>query len=66
MQESQEATFTGKWGWVYVVDMISECLRVSWDDVYEMKVYSFLNVYCYLIDKNADEKRRIDEFKKNK
>lgn len=67
MQIGEETnSFTKKWGWVCIVDAISETLRVSWDDVYQMNIYSFLNVYCYIIDKNNDEKRRIEEFKKKK
>lgn len=39
-------------------------MRVSWDYVWKMPVMEFLNVVCYRHDKDEEQKRQIEKWKK--
>lgn len=54
-----------KWGWVNLVDKVSQTCRCSWDDVWRMTALEFLNIVSYYKDKTAEEQRALEEFKKN-
>lgn len=44
--------------------MVAQTCNESWSEVYKMNPYFFFNVLSYKIDKSAEEKRQIDEWKK--
>lgn len=56
--------FASKWNWISWVDRISEVTRLNWYQVYDMQINEFLNIMCYIIDKTAEEKRQIEEWKR--
>ena len=63
-EDSGHATFTEKWGWVALVDGVSDTLRCEWDKVWMMPAIEFLNIVCYRKDKAEEEKREIEKWKK--
>lgn len=46
-----------------MIDRVSEAMKINWHEVYELNIYEYLNVLCYLRDKAEDEKRRLEQFK---
>ena len=44
--------------------MVSETCREGWSTVYSMNPYEFFNILAYRIDKNNEEKRQIDAWKR--
>lgn len=56
--------FGEKWGWIYFVDRVSETSREPWSVVYQMNPYEFFNILSYRKDKDAEEKRVMDEWKR--
>lgn len=56
--------FGNKWGWISMVDRVSETIRESWKVVFDMGVMEFLNILCYSKDKAAFEKKQIDDYVK--
>ena len=60
----QSYSFGKKWGWVYWVDRVSETVRDSWNNVYKMNPYEFFNILCYRKDKDEEEKRKLEEWKR--
>ncbi|MBQ2190103.1 MAG: hypothetical protein II452_04465, partial [Paludibacteraceae bacterium] len=58
-EESGEGNaFTQRWGWLAVIDAVSETYRCSWEAATAMSVTEFLNVYCYRNDKIAEKERQ--------
>lgn len=47
-----------------MVDAVSETYRCSWDRVFEMTVFHWVNLYIYGIEKSKEEKRKIDNWKR--
>ena len=56
--------FSKKWGWTYWIDIVSETTREPWSKVYEMNPYFFFNTLSYRKDKDAEEKRQLDEWRR--
>ena len=48
-----------------MIDRVSEVQRISWSEVQKMNVYEFLNTLCYSRDKAEDDKRRMEQWKRN-
>lgn len=46
-----------------MVDAVSEVTRLNWHEVLEMSVIEFLNINCYLRDKNNYEKEQMEKWK---
>lgn len=44
--------------------MVAQTCNESWGKVYEMNPYTFFNILAYKIDKNAEEKKQMDNWKK--
>lgn len=63
-QASGVEGFFKRWGWFYDVDVVSETLRISWDDVLQKSIVEFLNVLSYRKDKTAWEKDSIKKINK--
>jgi hypothetical protein len=53
-----------KWGWVQCVDAVSDTCRCSWDAVWEMGIIEFFNILCYRKDKQEQEKRSLEKWRK--
>lgn len=51
--------FFQRWSWFYNVDIVSETLRISWDEVLQKSVVEFLNILSYRKDKNNWERDSI-------
>lgn len=47
-----------------MVDRVAETVNDSWDKVYEMNIYMFFNILSYRQDKQAEEKRQIELYKR--
>ena len=47
------------------MDLVSETMRMSWDDVLKGTALEFLNVVCYARDKREREQEEIKKFKRN-
>ena len=45
-------TFARKWGWLSMVNEVSDITKLTWYQVFEMTVVEFLNICCYSRDKN--------------
>lgn len=56
--------FAKKWGWTFWVDRVSETTREPWSVVYDMNPYTFFNLLSYRKDKEVEEKRQMDEWKR--
>ena len=57
-------SFTQKWGWLRLVDMVSEATRDRWSSVFEMTAIEFLNIVCYTIDKREKDKEDQEQWKR--
>ena len=55
--------YTRKWGWLSLVDTVSETQRCPWEAVWRQTMIETLNVFAYTKDRNA---RREDELEKYK
>ena len=67
-RDSEETTpnsFSAKWGWIHAVDEVSETTRESWETVFKMNIVEFLNILSYIRDKAAEEKRKMEEYKRS-
>jgi hypothetical protein len=42
---------------------VSDVTKETWDGVYSMPIVVFLNIACYLRDKNEFEKASLNEYK---
>lgn len=62
--ETTPNSFSDKWGWIHAVDEVSETTRESWETVFKMNIVEFLNILCYIRDKAAEEKRKMEEYKR--
>ena len=62
-EDNSGNTFADKWGWIYQVDTVSECVKASWDVVFRMNVIEFLNILSYNKDKKEEEKRQAQKLK---
>jgi hypothetical protein len=58
-------SFTEKWGYIKMIDIVSETTKDSWDKVSEYNVFQFFNIFCYYIDKTNEQKRQMDEWKRS-
>lgn len=47
------------------MDAVSETLRCEWDKVWNLPALEFLNLLAYRRDKQAEEKAKIEKWKKN-
>lgn len=47
-----------------MVDQVSETMRVPWSEVLLMNVHQFLNVNCYIRDKNNYEKEQMEKWRR--
>ena len=56
--------FEERWGWIANVDAASETCRCSWDELMRWPAVEFLNILAYRKDKNEEEKRKLDEWKR--
>ena len=55
--------FIKRWSWVHMVNQVSDITKETWDSVYQMPIVVFLNIACYLRDKNEFEKASLNEYK---
>ena len=55
--------YTSRWGWISLVDTVSETQRCSWDEVWRKPMVETLNTFAYAKDRNA---RREDEMERYK
>lgn len=44
-----------------MVDAVSEIYRCSWDRVFDMNVFEFLNIYSYVVAKGEHQKSLIEK-----
>lgn len=51
------------YGWLSVVDKVSETVRESWDDVLKMNIYTFFNIWGYRNDKDKRTEELIKAWK---
>mgnify|MGYP003289428349 CR=1 FL=1 len=47
-----------------MIDRVSEITRYNWGEVLKMNIFEFLNILCYGRDKNEEQKRQIENFKR--
>ena len=58
-EDSGAAGFFGKWNWFYSTDIVSDTLRISWDEVLQKSIVEYLNILAYRKDRNNWEKNSI-------
>lgn len=59
-----DSEFGEKWGWLALVDKVSDTTKEKWSEVFEMDVRTFFNIVCYANDKANYEKEQIERWKK--
>lgn len=57
-------SFTQKWGWVDDVVAVVEVTGETWSEVWRMNVVEFLNLLCYIKDRNEHQKQMMEKWKK--
>ena len=50
-EDAEGQTFTTKWNLTYMVDVVSELMKMDWHRVYELNIVEFLNTLSYNNDK---------------
>ena len=63
-EDRSDAEGDSQFGWTSCVDAVSETCRCSWDAVWTMSVIEFLNILCYRKDKQEQEKRMMEKWRK--
>ena len=61
---ADEDEFTRKWGWLSLVDTVSDTKRCSWDDVWKETMVETLDVFAYTKDRNARREEKMEEYKR--
>ena len=56
--------YVSRWGWVSLVDTVSETQRCSWDDVWRKPMMEALNTFAYAKDRNARREEALEQYKK--
>lgn len=54
--------FSYKWGHIYWIDQVAEITHNNWDTVLKMGVIEFLNILCYIREKNNWEKESRERY----
>jgi len=62
--EDAPDAFSQKWGWLALVDTVSETLRCPWDDVWRQTMVETLNIFCYTKDRNARREDALERYRK--
>lgn len=47
-----------------MVDQVSDITKYTWGQVFEMNIIEFLNINCYIKDKNNYEKEQQEKWKR--
>lgn len=55
--------FGEKWGWISVVDTVSETKRQSMNETFAQPIIETFNILAYTRDKNEEQRRRIEQQK---
>ena len=55
--------FGEKWGWISVVDTVSETKRQSMNETFAQPIIETFNILAYARDKNEEQRRRIEQQK---
>lgn len=45
------------------IDSVAERMRISWAEVTMLPLYEFLNVICYIHDRNVRERNELERWK---
>lgn len=61
MESNEENYF----GWLTLIDNVSELCREKWDDVFLKNIYEFFNLVSYLKHKNNKQKEQIEKWKRS-
>ena len=56
-------TFGDRWGWISVVDIVSETKRQSMNETFAQPIIETFNILAYTRDKNEEQRRRIEQQK---
>lgn len=56
--------YTAKWGWIALVDTVSETQRCSWEAVWKMTMLETLNTFAYTKDRNARREDELERYKR--
>lgn len=46
------------------MDSIADTTHETWDNVWQMNIVEFLNILCYIKDKNEKRKREVEQWRK--
>ena len=55
--------FGEKWGWISVVDTVSETKRQGMNETFAQPIIETFNILAYARDKNEEQRRRIEQQK---
>ena len=56
--------FNRQWGWFNWAVQVKEVKSIPLDDVFEIGIVEFLNILCFIKDKNALERKQQEEYLK--
>lgn len=56
--------YTAKWGWLSLVDTVSETQRCAWSEVWKAPMIETLNIYAYTKDRNARREDELERYKR--
>ena len=56
--------FSAKWGWISLVDTVSDTQRCSWDEVWRKPMIETLNTFAYTKDRNARREDELEKYRK--
>lgn len=51
-------------GWLTLIDNVSDLTKDKWDDVFKKSIYEFFNLISYLKYKNRKQKEQIEKWKR--
>lgn len=58
-------SFAANYGWIYSTEQVAEFERISLDNAYDLNILQFLSDLVYIKEKQKNEKRMMDEIRKN-
>ena len=62
--EEPADAFADRWGWISLVDTVSETQRCSWDEVWRKPMIETLNTFAYAKDRNARREDELERYKR--
>ena len=49
--------------WLKIMQLVSDCVHSSWDECFQMNIYSFFNIYTFILQDNQNKTKLQQQWK---